>query len=58
MFNPVAPYQYLLPNLYLYMADITNPDLFTLTSQCIELHILEHIEHFVYNNLETTQNKY
>ena len=28
MFNPVAPYQYLLPNLYLPVADITNPDLF------------------------------
>ena len=28
MFNPVAPYGYLLPNVYLFMADITNPDLF------------------------------
>ena len=27
MFNPVAPYQYLLPNLYLSVADIANPDL-------------------------------
>ena len=27
VFNPVAPYQYLLSNLYLFMADITNPDL-------------------------------
>ena len=26
MFNPVAPYRYLLPNLYLSVADITNPD--------------------------------
>ena len=28
MFNPVAPYGYLLPNMYLFIADITNPDLF------------------------------
>ena len=28
MFNPVAPYRYLLPNLYLSVVDITNPDLF------------------------------
>ena len=27
MFNPVAPYRYLLLNLYLYVADIANPDL-------------------------------
>ena len=27
MFNPVAPYGYLLPNVYLFMADIENPDL-------------------------------
>ena len=26
--NHVAPYQYLLPNLYLSVADIANPDLF------------------------------
>ena len=25
VFNPVAPYRYLLPNLYLYVADIANP---------------------------------
>ena len=29
MFNPVAPYRYLLPNLYLSVVDIANPDLFT-----------------------------
>ena len=29
MFNPVAPYRYQLPNLYLSVADIANPDLFT-----------------------------
>ena len=28
MFNPVAPYGYLLPTVYLFMADIANPDLF------------------------------
>ena len=26
--NPVAPYGYLLPNMYLFIADITNPDSF------------------------------
>ena len=29
MFNPVAPYGYLLPNMYLFMADIANPDFFS-----------------------------
>ena len=33
MFNPVAPYRYLLPNLYLYVADITHPDLFVCGSR-------------------------
>ena len=28
VFNPVAPYGYLLPNMHLFIADITNPDLF------------------------------
>ena len=28
VFTPVAPYGYLLSDLYLFMADITNPDLF------------------------------
>ena len=28
MFNLVAPYLYLLPTIYLFMADITNTDLF------------------------------
>ena len=27
MFNPVAPYQYLLPTVYLALTDIANPDL-------------------------------
>ena len=26
VFNPVAPYGYLLPNMYLFIADIANPD--------------------------------
>ena len=33
MFNPVAPYRYLLPNLYLYGADIANPDLIACSSR-------------------------
>ena len=28
VFNPVAPYGYLLSDMYLFMADVTNPDLF------------------------------
>ena len=28
VFNPVAPYGYLLPNMCLFIADITNPDSF------------------------------
>ena len=28
VFNPVAPYGYLFPNMYLFIADIANPDLF------------------------------
>ena len=28
MFNPVVPYRYLLPMVYLFMTDIANPDLF------------------------------
>ena len=28
VFNPVAPYGYLLSTVYLFMADIVNPDLF------------------------------
>ena len=28
VFNPVAPYGYLLPSMYLFIADITNPDSF------------------------------
>ena len=33
MFNRVAPYRYLLPNLYLTVADIANPDLFACGSR-------------------------
>ena len=32
-FNPVAPYRYLLPNLYLYVVDIAHPDLFACGSR-------------------------
>ena len=28
VFNPVAPYGYLLPNMYLFIVYITNPDSF------------------------------
>ena len=28
VFNPVAPNEYRLPNMYLFIADITNPDSF------------------------------
>ena len=28
VFNPVAPYRYLLPTVYLFMADIENTDLY------------------------------
>ena len=28
VFNPVAPYGYMLSNMYLFIADITNPDSF------------------------------
>ena len=30
VFNPVAPYGYLLSDMYLFMADITNPDILVL----------------------------
>ena len=33
LFNPVAPYRYLLPNLYLSVADIAHPDLFACISR-------------------------
>ena len=33
VFNPVAPYRYLLPNLYLSVADIVNPDFFACSSR-------------------------
>ena len=33
VFNPVTPYHYLLPNLYLYVADNANPDLFVCGSR-------------------------
>ena len=33
VFNPVAPYGYLLSDMYLFMADITNPDFLVLSSR-------------------------
>ena len=33
MFNPIAPCRYRLPRLYLYVADIENPDLFACGSR-------------------------
>ena len=33
---PVAPYRYLLPTMYVFVADIANPDLFV----CIRLDII------------------
>ena len=33
MFNPVAPYRYLLPNFYFSVTDIANPDLFACGSR-------------------------
>ena len=33
VFNPVAPYGYLLSDMYLFMADITNPDFLVLSCQ-------------------------
>ena len=45
MFNPVAPYRYRLPNLYLSVADIANPDLFECSSRTwISLDIARYYE--------------
>ena len=33
VFNPVSPYRYLLPNMYLSVSDIANPDLLACSSQ-------------------------
>ena len=33
MFNPVIPYLYMLPTVYLFVADIANPDLFVCCCQ-------------------------
>ena len=45
MFNPVATYRYLLPNLYLSVAGIANPDLFACSSRaCISLDIARFYE--------------
>ena len=40
VFNPVAPYGYLLSDMYLFMADITNPDFLVWSCRtCIGLDI-------------------
>ena len=45
MFNPVSPYRYLLPNLYLSGADIANPDSFPCGSRTwISLNIVRFYE--------------
>ena len=40
VFNPVAPYGYLLSDMYLFMADITNPDFV-----CLKLSNLDWFRH-------------
>ena len=40
VFNPVAPYGYLLSDMYLFKADITNPDL-----SCLKLSDLDWSRH-------------
>ena len=40
VFNPVAPYGYLLSDMYLFMADMTNPDFF-----CLKLSDLDGSRH-------------
>ena len=40
VFNPVAPYGYLLSDMYLFMADITNPGL-----SCLKLSDLDWSRH-------------
>ena len=52
VFNPVAHYRYLLPNLYLSVADIANPDFFACGSRAwFSLHIPrfyeEHCQPFI-----------
>ena len=42
VFNHVAPYRYLLPTVYLFMADIAKPDLFV----CCRTWICLDITHF------------
>ena len=40
LFNPIAPFRYLFPTVYLFMADIAKPDLFVCSCRtCIYLDI-------------------
>ena len=40
MFNPVAPYRYMFPNVYLSVTDMANPDLLACGFRtCISLEI-------------------
>ena len=43
VFNPVAPYGYMLPNMYLFITDVANPDSFVL---CCRTWIFLDITHF------------
>ena len=46
VFNPVAPYGYLLSDMYLFMSDITNPDFLVLSCRTwIGLDITRFCEH-------------
>ena len=48
VFNPVAPYGYLLPTVYLFIADIANPYLFVcgcLTWICLDITCFYEEEH-------------
>ena len=45
LYNPVAHYGYLLPNMYLFIADIANPDSFVLSCRtCITIDITHFCE--------------
>ena len=38
VFNPVAHYGYLLPNMHLFIADIANPDLSDVSGRTVSYH--------------------
>ena len=55
VFNPLVPYGYLLPNMYLFLADITNPDLFVCV--CLsDLNFLD-ITHFYDEQCQLSSGK-